>query len=82
MEDGFDSRPFLYIKSEGKTFRGKIKSMDVSIHDLKRVVVFQNAAEDELQFILQNSVARSSRGCFFSVIILECPPARFPSLSA
>jgi len=40
--------------------------MDVSIHDLKRVVVFQNAAEDELQFILKNSVARSvEEGSFF-----------------
>ena len=33
--------------------------MDLSPEDLKQVIVFQNATEDELQFILKNSMIRT-----------------------
>jgi len=40
--------------------------MEFSPKDLKQVVVFQNATEDDLKFILQNSIARSAeQGEFF-----------------
>jgi CRP-like cAMP-binding protein len=40
--------------------------MDISPKALKQVVVFQNATEDDLQFILQNSITRSiEEGGFF-----------------
>jgi CRP-like cAMP-binding protein len=40
--------------------------MDLSPKDLKRVVVFQNATDDDLQLILQNSRIRSiEEGSFF-----------------
>lgn len=40
--------------------------MDLSPKDLKRVVVFQNATDDDLQLILQNSLIRSiEEGSFF-----------------
>jgi len=41
--------------------------MEVSSKDLKQVVVFQNATDDDLQLILQNSITRSMEesGFFF-----------------
>lgn len=41
--------------------------MSISIEELKQVVVFQNATDDELQLILQNSITRSieESGFFF-----------------
>ena len=40
--------------------------MSVSVKELKQVVVFQNATDDELQLILQNSIIRSmEEGGFF-----------------
>jgi CRP-like cAMP-binding protein len=41
--------------------------MGISSQDLKQVVVFQNATEDDLQLILQNSIIRSveEEGFFF-----------------
>lgn len=41
--------------------------MNISTKDLKQVVVFQNATDDELQLILQNSIIRSieESGFFF-----------------
>jgi CRP-like cAMP-binding protein len=40
--------------------------MDFSPNDLKQVVVFQNATDDDLQLILQNSLIRSiEEGSFF-----------------
>jgi CRP/FNR family transcriptional regulator, nitrogen oxide reductase regulator len=40
--------------------------MEISLKDLKQVVVFQNATDDDLQLILQNSVIRSiEEGGFF-----------------
>jgi CRP-like cAMP-binding protein len=41
--------------------------MEISPKDLKQVVVFQNATEDDLQLILQNSITRSieESGFFF-----------------
>jgi CRP-like cAMP-binding protein len=47
-------------------FRGKIGGMNALPKDLKQVVVFQNATEDELQLILKNSIPRSvEEGSFF-----------------
>jgi CRP-like cAMP-binding protein len=40
-------------------FRGKINNMSLLPNDLKQVVVFQNATENELQLILKNSMIRS-----------------------
>ena len=40
--------------------------MEISIKDLKQVVVFQNATDDDLRLILQNSITRSvEEGGFF-----------------
>lgn len=40
--------------------------MDISPKDLKQVIVFQNATDDDLQLILQNSITRSIEdGGFF-----------------
>ena len=41
--------------------------MNISLKDLKQVVVFQNATDDDLQLILQNSITRSieESGFFF-----------------
>ncbi len=40
--------------------------MEISIKDLKQVVVFQNATDDDLRLILQNSIIRSvEEGGFF-----------------
>jgi CRP-like cAMP-binding protein len=40
--------------------------MEISIKDLKQVVVFQNATNDDLRLILQNSITRSvEEGGFF-----------------
>ncbi len=49
--------------------------MNVSIKELKQVVVFQNATDDDLQLILQNSITRSieESGFFF----FHEDPARF-----
>jgi CRP/FNR family transcriptional regulator, nitrogen oxide reductase regulator len=49
--------------------------MNISIKELKQVVVFQNATDDELQLILQNSITRSieESGFFF----FHGDPARY-----
>ena len=39
--------------------RGTIRNMSVSTKELKQVVVFQNATDDELQLILKNSIIRT-----------------------
>jgi len=47
-------------------FRSKIGNMSFLPDDLKQVVVFQNATDDELQSILKNSITRSiEEGGFF-----------------
>ena len=47
-------------------FRVYNPNMDFSPQDLRQVVVFQNATDDDLQLILQNSVSRSAEeGEFF-----------------
>ena len=49
--------------------------MNISPTDLKRVVVFQNATNDDLQLILQNSITRSiEEGGFF---FFQGDPAQF-----
>jgi CRP-like cAMP-binding protein len=40
-------------------FRGKINNMSLLPNDLKQVIVFQNATEDELRLVLKNSIIRT-----------------------